>query len=426
MEWLHQSPILLLIAVLVVAFLESFALLGILVPGVVLLFSLSALAYSLELSPFILLLFGATGACLGDISSYWLGRKFRSRIETLHWFRQHISWLDHGRWFINKWGWLSVIIGRFLGPLRPVIPLVAGTLDMKVRLFVPLNILTVLVWAPAYLLPGYYTGELAELWRIQPLGTRSIIIYLLSAISITAGALTIYHHTQPERWHLRGWITQRQADRWPVGPIALILIAGVITAVLLLWPPAAQDVQFQTWSALWQESALSPAWMIGLYLADARLIILFGLCLVCWLLMVNRESLALLTIGIAVPMLLVNLFWVAPSVGITATEQFISLIIYTFFTGFMANLASSQVTRLRRWPVYSIAGLFIIFGLFSHIWIGDLLLSQSGLAVLIALISSSILRAAWQTLGLPLSVRISVPFGILMLITAVAWVGLRL
>jgi membrane protein DedA with SNARE-associated domain len=44
MNWIAEYPALLLAALWLVAFLESFALLGILVPGIVLLFSLSALA----------------------------------------------------------------------------------------------------------------------------------------------------------------------------------------------------------------------------------------------------------------------------------------------------------------------------------------------------------------------------------------------
>ena len=61
MDWIADYPLILLLAVSLVAFLESFALLGILIPGVVLLFSLAALANTAMISPYSLLLFGAIG-----------------------------------------------------------------------------------------------------------------------------------------------------------------------------------------------------------------------------------------------------------------------------------------------------------------------------------------------------------------------------
>ncbi|MCW8886748.1 MAG: hypothetical protein OQK12_16095, partial [Motiliproteus sp.] len=56
----------------------------------------------------------------------------------------------------------SVVIGRFVGPVRPVVPFVAGMLSMKPALFVSINLISALAWAPVYILPGYLLGETAE------------------------------------------------------------------------------------------------------------------------------------------------------------------------------------------------------------------------------------------------------------------------
>lgn len=424
MEWLNSSPIVILLAVLLIAFLESFALLGVLVPGVVLLFSLAALANTLDLPVWMLLLMGAIGGCLGDISSYTIGCKLSQRIEAVAWFRRHRSWLEQGHWFVQKWGWLSVIIGRFLGPLRPVVPLAAGTLGMSPRLFIPINILTVLVWAPAYLLPGYYTGELADLWRIQPLSTRSIIIYLLSAISISAGLLAIYHHTHPRRWHLRGWITQRQAERWPIGPAALALIAFIWGVTLLLCPPVEQDLQLQQWSAQWQTSLLAPVGQLGLRLTDQTLIILLFAGISIWLALVNRTQLLIALLSTLLLTIIGVLFGLEQLAAVHVARPLLGLTLFTVFCGFFANVVSSQLDSLRRWPVYALASLMMIFGVFSHLWIGDLKFSETLIALISGLMANALLRGVWQSWHLPLMVPMPLSFASLLLLTTLAWITL--
>jgi membrane protein DedA with SNARE-associated domain len=48
----------------------------------------------------------------------------------------------------------SVFIGRFFGPLRAVIPLVAGITRMPTGKFQVANVASALIWAPALLIPG--------------------------------------------------------------------------------------------------------------------------------------------------------------------------------------------------------------------------------------------------------------------------------
>ncbi|EAR07271.1 DedA family protein [Reinekea blandensis] len=426
MEWLQSSPLVILLAVALVAFLESFALLGVLVPGVVLLFSLAALANTMNIPIALLLLMGAIGGCTGDISSYAIGCRLNQRIDTYPWFRRHRTWLEQGHWFVQKWGWLSVIIGRFLGPLRPVVPLAAGTLGMSPRLFVPINILTVLVWSPAYLLPGYYTGELADLWRIQPLSTRSLIIYLLSAISISAGLLAIYHHTHPHRWHLRGWITQRQADRWPVGPAALLIIATIWGATLLFWPPTEQDIQLLQWAAQWQTTTLATLGHIGVLLSDSTLILLLFFSLGLWLIVVKRTALLLLLFGTLMGTSLGVTFGLGHLTAIDAGPPLLGLTLFTVFCGFFANVLSSQLDSLRRWPIYAVTSLFLIYALFSHLLTGELKLSETLIAMLTGLIANALLRSAWQMRHLPLFVPLPIPLAGLLILTASAWLSVQL
>ena len=112
------------------------------------------------------------GAVLGDSISYWLGLRFGHLTETRWPFTRHPHLLPRGYAFFEKHGVKSVFIGRFFGPLRAVIPLVAGITRMPTARFWIANILSALIWAPALLLPGaiaqYALSQVADSgnWRV--------------------------------------------------------------------------------------------------------------------------------------------------------------------------------------------------------------------------------------------------------------------
>lgn len=72
--WLVQHPYWILAVVCGVAFLESFFVIGVLMPGAIMLFALGALAGGLQLPQLPLLFFAAAGAVAGDVSSFFIGR----------------------------------------------------------------------------------------------------------------------------------------------------------------------------------------------------------------------------------------------------------------------------------------------------------------------------------------------------------------
>jgi membrane protein DedA with SNARE-associated domain len=81
------------------------------------------------------LLAGALGAALGDWLSYWIGQVCKQRIARMWPFSTHPALLPRGEAFIRKWGALAILIARFSGPLRASVPIVAGTLDLPLRVF---------------------------------------------------------------------------------------------------------------------------------------------------------------------------------------------------------------------------------------------------------------------------------------------------
>src|SRR4029078_1954051 len=75
-------------------------------------------------------------------------------------------------------GGKSIIFGRFVGPVRPMIPLIAGMMDMTPKRFLIFNILSAIAWAPLYSLPGILIG--VSLGNLPPeAATRVGLLILL-------------------------------------------------------------------------------------------------------------------------------------------------------------------------------------------------------------------------------------------------------
>ena len=77
----------------------------------------------------------------------------------ISWFpEEQKPYVERARVFIKKYGILSVALGRFVGPLRCLVPLTAGTLGMKSKLFFPVEFLSAPAWTAVYVLTGYFLG----------------------------------------------------------------------------------------------------------------------------------------------------------------------------------------------------------------------------------------------------------------------------
>ncbi|PCJ45412.1 MAG: hypothetical protein COA99_04895 [Moraxellaceae bacterium] len=161
-QWLSEHQDWILLATLLLAFFESLALVGIIIPGVALLFAAAAAAGSASINLSSVLIAGFIGAVLGDGISFLLGRHYHETITKLPPFNKHPEWINKGEVFFEKYGIASIVIGRFIGPIRPVMPLVAGMLEMPAYRFFTINIMSALAWSPFYLLPGYFIGAAAE------------------------------------------------------------------------------------------------------------------------------------------------------------------------------------------------------------------------------------------------------------------------
>lgn len=142
--------------VLVLAFAESLAFVSLLVPATVILLALGALIASAGLGFWPIWVAAAIGAIVGDWLSFWIGRRFGPGIGQVWPLSRHPGLLPRAQLFCARWGMAGVFFGRFLGPLRAAVPLVAGICAMPQVKFQIVNIASGLIWAAGVLAPGAF------------------------------------------------------------------------------------------------------------------------------------------------------------------------------------------------------------------------------------------------------------------------------
>jgi len=180
LAFITHHPALVYGAIFLISLSESLALVGLIVPGTVIMFGVGAIVAtgSLGLKPVLLL--AAAGAVAGDGISFWLGRHYQEELREIWPFSRYPGMLKNGETFFRRHGGKSVMFGRFVGPVRPVIPVVAGMLDMSPLHFGAVNVLSAMGWAFVYILPGVFFG--ASLAVAGAVSTRlAVLIFILIA-----------------------------------------------------------------------------------------------------------------------------------------------------------------------------------------------------------------------------------------------------
>lgn len=170
------------------AFGESFVFLSLLFPGTAILIASGTLISEGILNPLPTVAAGIIGAVFGDSLSFWLGKKFGARLPEIWPFRTHPERLTRGISFFERYGGSSVFIGRFFGPLRAVVPLAAGMMQMPPSRFYAANVLSAVVWAPTLVLCGDLLTR--SLFAQENLATK-IFYIALGAAAVTAFAFWI-------------------------------------------------------------------------------------------------------------------------------------------------------------------------------------------------------------------------------------------
>ncbi len=150
----------------VLAFGESLAFISLIIPAWAVLVALGVLIGKSGITFWPIWVAGAVGAALGDWLSYWVGLKLGPAVAHTWPLSRSPDLIPRGERFVSRWGALAIFIGRFFGPLRAAVPLVAGIFMMPYWRFQAANFISAFVWVAVLLTLGDVVAMIFKLiWR---------------------------------------------------------------------------------------------------------------------------------------------------------------------------------------------------------------------------------------------------------------------
>jgi len=144
------------IALFVFAFAESIIFASVFVPSTLIFIAIGALEGAAEGPLFSLVVAGALGALAGDMVSFVIGYRLRGDIGKLWGLRDHPGLLERAHAFVARWGIAAVVVSKLAGPLRPIVPMLAGATSMSWPLFLFASAVSSVIWSVLVLVPAYY------------------------------------------------------------------------------------------------------------------------------------------------------------------------------------------------------------------------------------------------------------------------------
>jgi|TARA_R110002072_G_scaffold234921_1_gene392491 undecaprenyl-diphosphatase len=404
-NWLATNPGWLSAALFLTAFLESLAFAGILIPGVAILFAVAVLAGQVAVPIAEVLLWAGAGAVAGDGISFALGRLFQGRLDTLWPLNRFPGFIDKGEAFFHRHGGKSVVIGRFVGPIRPIIPLIAGAFLMPWRRFLAFNLSSAAAWAPVYVLPGYLVGSAlasefeppAHFYPVIAVSTGILLaIYLLlfrfqlglghsSQLYLWLARLTARYDATHRFWRLYTSQRPAQAGEFPLPSLSLALGAG---ALFMIWGQLATATELLApfddltlrWFSQLRNPLLDPAMILLTLLGDPPILLAAATLSALALYFRGYYAAAIHVAGAA--LLTTVLVWglkyltAIPRPDVVLGPPDSGAFPSGHATGItvLSTLAASFIAResrnVRRWRYYLLFSIPIILGALSRLYLG--------------------------------------------------------
>lgn len=392
LDWVSAHPHWAGVITMLIACGESLAMVGIIVPGIAMLWGVGTLVGLGKLDLMPILLWAALGGFLGDIISYALGRRFHEQLRGMWPLTKYPDLIPKGEAFFAKHGGKSVIMGRFLGPMRAIIPAVAGMLNMPMGRFITIDIFACVIWAPPTILPGVAIG--ASLGIASEIASRFIVmvVVVLVGLAFTIWSVRrLFLFLQPRADEmLERVVAWSKAHRWAGIAVAsvvdpekpesrgLILLGGawlIAAWIFILIMNSVAD----TGTLLRVDAAvahfvhdLRTPWtdylMIGFAsLSEPAVMALFAGVVAGWLFvgrhyLAGAHWLAAVAYGILMPIAL-HLVLSLPTLEfsgerlVAETFPSMNMTLSTVLFGFFAAMVSRELRNAWRWVPYAVMGV---------------------------------------------------------------------
>lgn len=146
------------VAVFLIAFFEALVGIGLIIPGSVLTVFSGWLSFQGKAPIGAVMAAAACGALAGDLISYWLGARFGIHLWGWRMLKKRRHLVRLTEMFFIEHGGKSVFFGRFLGPIRGLVPFVAGASQMRPLSFTLYAVISGLLWGISYPGLGFLGG----------------------------------------------------------------------------------------------------------------------------------------------------------------------------------------------------------------------------------------------------------------------------
>ena len=199
------------------AFLETGAFVGLVVPGETALLIGGAVAGLGQINVFLLIAIAWVMAFLGDSTSFYLGHRLGREFILKHGSKFGISRERYGQVeeYFDKHGGKTVLIGRFIGLVRALAPFVAGSSGMKYRAFAPYSILGAGLQITLHVLAGYFFARSIDA-AAEVVGIAALAIGTLIVVSLASYLAWKYFREPENRVTSVRWMEGRWSTAWIV------------------------------------------------------------------------------------------------------------------------------------------------------------------------------------------------------------------
>ncbi len=428
--WLNIHPGWGVAMVFLVAFLESLALIGLLLPGIMILFGVGTLIGLglLDLVP--IWIAASSGAFLGDSASYLLGRHLRGHLMDFWPFSRYPGLMERGATFFQSHGAKSLVAGRFIGPLRPIIPAVAGMMGIKPSRFLVIDIPACISWAPSFLLPGVLFGASLEVASEYTGRLTVILIILVAVLWLTWWLMRLVYEpmaSRSARWlrHAIRWSRRHPVLGRVAGPlldpsrpdvlsvsmlgILLVFLFWGLLMLLLLSPfsaqPQAMDQSVQNLALSLRNHLADPVMVAIAQLSRWPVPIFSAVALLLWLYGARRYNAAIHWFIAIVGGALIHLLlswglrntpqvteWTDQAIKGPSAAMNLITVVLTFFA---VMEAGELRRRYRQWP-YLAAALLLILLTLSRLYLGMEWLSGALIGIVFGLAWTMVVGIAYR------------------------------
>ncbi len=431
-DWIQANPNWTGVLIFLFAFTESILLVGIIFPGAAFLVSLGALIGLGVLDFYTAWMWATLGAFMGDGISFWIGHKYKQKLLKIWPMYKFPDLIEKGQNFFAKYGGVSVFIGRFVGPVRPIIPAIGGMMGMSVKRYVIISSVASVLWAPFYLLPGVLFGSAMETMAKVAVKLSVLVLVLVVLIWVVYWLINfVYALLVPKTykwlssllaWTQRhptlgkltsGLVDPRQQEKGSLAMLAMLLLLFLIATIwftainetLLRWNQSTESFFFAFHNP-W--TVVPMKWL--LFIGHDISIVVVTMVVTFWLIY-RRLNLVLQ-------------HWLLVSISSYVFSIFICFIghdgwhlwsshhvfWFTAVSSFWAIVvAGAYPVKWRSWP-YVVAGILTLLFAFSSLFFYQMNLAMVMSSILTASIWSMLIGIAYRTrsrkqfLGLPIKI----------------------